>query len=178
MISTIILGILLDGDYTVYEIKKIIEKGIGIFYKASFGSLYPAVSKLLEKGYVTVNQDQEIYRKKKIYKITNSGTAAFMDWLEAPLDITDPDTSRLSKIYFFDKLAPENREQQLSEYEWNSKQYLKKLQDIEQQLVVQEDIDKHYYKLSTLYYGICVMQQTIKWCQSLRKQESLKNLMD
>ncbi|WP_081905926.1 PadR family transcriptional regulator [Kineothrix alysoides] len=39
----------LNEDLTGDDIKKLIENGIGTFYKASFGSLYPALKKLTEK---------------------------------------------------------------------------------------------------------------------------------
>ena len=40
MLESIALGMLLEKDLTGYDIKKFIENGIGVFYKASFGSLY------------------------------------------------------------------------------------------------------------------------------------------
>ena len=50
MLDYIILGMVLNEDLTGYDIKKFIENGIGVFYKASYGSLYPALKKLTEKG--------------------------------------------------------------------------------------------------------------------------------
>lgn len=49
MLEFIALGMVLEGDLTGYDIKKAIENGIGVFYKASFGSLYPALKRLTEK---------------------------------------------------------------------------------------------------------------------------------
>ena len=39
MLESIILGMVSDNDFTGYDIKKLIENGIGVFYKASYGSL-------------------------------------------------------------------------------------------------------------------------------------------
>ena len=46
MLESIILGMVSDNDFTGYDIKKLIENGIGVFYKASYGSLYPALKRL------------------------------------------------------------------------------------------------------------------------------------
>ena len=53
MLASIALGMVLEGDLTGYDIKKRIEKGIGVFYKASFGSLYPALKKLTRNGWLS-----------------------------------------------------------------------------------------------------------------------------
>ena len=50
MLESIILGMVSDNDFTGYDIKKLIENGIGVFYKASYGSLYPALKRLTDKG--------------------------------------------------------------------------------------------------------------------------------
>lgn len=41
MLEYIVLGMVNYEDMTGYDIKKYIESGISVFYKASFGSLYP-----------------------------------------------------------------------------------------------------------------------------------------
>ena len=51
MLESILLGMVLEEDLTGYDIKKRIETGIGVFYKASFGSLYPALKKMLMKSH-------------------------------------------------------------------------------------------------------------------------------
>lgn len=53
MLESLILGIVYDEDLTGYDIKKNIEKSFGVFYKASFGSLYPALKRLTGKDFVT-----------------------------------------------------------------------------------------------------------------------------
>ena len=40
-----------------------------------------------------------------------------------------------------------------------------------------ENKECFYYKLSTLYYGICITQKTIQWCQHIRMQKPLSDLI-
>ena len=77
MLESIALGMLLEKDLTGYDIKKFIENGIGVFYKASFGSLYPALKRLTEKGYLTTRDKPQGSRKKIFYHITEEGRKQF-----------------------------------------------------------------------------------------------------
>lgn len=64
MLESIILGMVSDNDFTGYDIKKLIENGIGVFYKASYGSLYPALKRLTDKGCLTTYEKPQGGRKK------------------------------------------------------------------------------------------------------------------
>lgn len=177
MLESIILGMVSDNDFTGYDIKKLIENGIGVFYKASYGILYPALKRLTDKGCLTTYEKPQGGRKKIFYHITEEGQKQFFDWLVSPTDITEGTNTHLAKIYFFDNLSPEIREQQLLEYEINNRNYLRKLNDLENKYNKMENKECFYYKLSTLYYGICITQKTIQWCQHIRMQKPLSDLI-
>jgi len=83
----------------------------------------------------------------------------------------------LVKVYFFDKLPQDIRSRQLQEYELKNLNYLRKLQALEKHFSQIEQKDCFYYKLSTLYYGICIVQDNIKWCRHIREQKPLKELI-
>lgn len=82
-IRTLCLGILTMGDATGYEIKKLFEDELSHFYEASFGSIYPALNKMTEDGWVTCTaQAQDRRPDRKVYSITPAGRMAFLDALE------------------------------------------------------------------------------------------------
>ncbi|NLK96301.1 MAG: PadR family transcriptional regulator [Clostridiales bacterium] len=178
MLESLILGMVLEEDLTGYDIKKLIEKSFGIFYKASFGSLYPALKRLTEKGYVTTCEQPQGGRQKIFYHITEEGKENFFDWLSSPMDVLDGANANLAKIYFFDKLPQEIREGKLLEYEINNTNYLHKLQALEKEFNKMDNKDCFYYKLSTLYYGICITQKTIEWCHHIREKKPLSELIE
>lgn len=178
MLEFIALGMVLEEDLTGYDIKKAIENGIGVFYKASFGSLYPALKRLTEKGLFTTSEKPQGGRRKIFYHITPEGRHRFFDWLSAPMDLFEGTNTHLAKVYFFDRLPPEVRERQLLEYEINNRNYLVRLKDLERQYSRMENLGCFYYKLSTLYYGICITQKTIQWCRHIRMQRPLPNLIE
>lgn len=178
MLESIALGMVLENDLTGYDIKKMIENGIGVFYKASFGSLYPALKRLTDKSLLTTTESPQGNRKKIFYHITEEGESQFFDWLSSPMDIFEGTNTHLAKVHFFDKLPSEIRERQLFEFEINNRNYLKRLEDLEKQYEKIENKDCFYYKLSTLYYGICITQKTIQWCEHIRMQKPLEDLIE
>lgn len=86
-VKTLCLGVLTQGDASGYEIKKQLEEGpLAYFYRAGFGSIYPALNGLDEAGLVTSTHfEQERRPGKTVYRITEKGIAAFREALrEAP----------------------------------------------------------------------------------------------
>lgn len=178
MLESFILGMVLEDALTGYDIKKRIETGIGVFYKASYGSLYPALRRLTEKSFLTTSDEPQGGRQKIFYHITEDGRNQFFGWLSSPTDILEGSNTHLAKVYFFDHLAAEVRDQQLLEYEINNRNYLKKLEELERQYSGMENKECFYYKLSTLYYGISITQKTIQWCRHIRLQMPLPDLIE
>jgi len=177
VLDYIILGMLLNKDLTGYDIKKNIESGIGVFYKASYGSLYPALKRQTEKGLLVMYEEPRGGRQKKFYGLTDDGKKGFMDWLVSPLNVLDGTNAHLARVYFFDKLPPEIRDRQLLEHEINNTNYLKKLQALEKDFIKLKNQECFYYKLSTLYYGICVTEESIRWCRHIRAGKPLSELI-
>ena len=177
MLAYIILGMVLNEDLTGYAIKKSIESGIGVFYKASYGSLYPALKRLTEKGFLTMREEPRGGRQKIFYGITESGKEVFLDWLASPVALLDGANMHLAKVYFFDKLPPDIRERQLLEHEINNENYLNKLEKLEKDFYSLENASRFYFKLSTLYYGICITRETIRWCRHIRLGNPLHDLI-
>ncbi|MCF3935138.1 PadR family transcriptional regulator [Acuticoccus sp. M5D2P5] len=82
-VSTLCLAILHHGEATGYEIKKgSVEGDYRYFVDASYGSIYPALSRLANEGYVTVREETQAGRPaRKVYAITETGHRALVDAL-------------------------------------------------------------------------------------------------
>lgn len=85
-VKTLCLGVLTLGDASGYEIKKAFEESpVGDFMEASYGSIYPALTKLTEEGLVTCEaHSQEGRPDKKVYSITQDGKKAFVAAMSNP----------------------------------------------------------------------------------------------
>ncbi len=107
-VRTICLGILTRGDATGYEIKKLFEDdGYQHFVEASFGSIYPALNRLTDEGYVSVREDsQEKRPDRKVYSITPAGRMAFIASLLKPLPEDRHRSPFVFAMLFADLLPP------------------------------------------------------------------------
>ena len=73
-VRTLCLGVLSMGDASGYEIKKRLEDGFRHFYDASYGSIYPALSRLQQEGLVDCQREAQSKRPdKKVYSLTPEG---------------------------------------------------------------------------------------------------------
>ncbi|WP_245580037.1 PadR family transcriptional regulator [Niveispirillum irakense] len=74
-VKTLCLGVLSRGDASGYEIRKEFEEGpLSHFSDAGFGSIYPALKRLLDDGMITMLPHSGDGRPdKKLYRITPAG---------------------------------------------------------------------------------------------------------
>jgi len=107
-VKTLCLGVLTLGDATGYEIRKQFEEGpFAHFFDASYGSIYPSLGRLLEKGFVSVTQHaQDGKPDRKVYSLTALGRAHFIDALG---EMPRPDKVRSEFLVhlFFAELMPD-----------------------------------------------------------------------
>jgi DNA-binding PadR family transcriptional regulator len=177
MINDIILGMLCTRQaMTGYELKKCITAGGGVFYRASYGSLYPALKKMEGQGLVVmVSGGAANGRGQKAYAVTPKGKEAFYGWLRTPMEIGEGTANHLAKVYFFDRLDEESRRSHLIAYEEANCRYLQSLMALYRDFTAQHDKEENYYKFSTLYYGIASVGQTIAWCRHIRERKPLED---
>src|SRR6516164_9385467 len=62
-----VLGFLMESEMTGYDIKRRFRDPIGFFYRASDGSLYPALKKLARDAMVTMRTERHGRRARKVY---------------------------------------------------------------------------------------------------------------
>ena len=86
-VRTLCLAILGCGDSTGYEIRKLSTEGhFSHFVDASYGSIYPALTRLEQEGLVTAREETQPGKPaRKVYSITEVGRAAFVDALSKPV---------------------------------------------------------------------------------------------
>jgi PadR family transcriptional regulator, regulatory protein AphA len=109
-VRAICLGILTRGPATGYEIKKLFDDdGYQHFVEASFGSIYPALTRLTAEGLVSVREEAQDKRPdRKVYSITPAGRTAFIASLMKPLP-EDRHRSPFAFAMLFSHLMPQPR---------------------------------------------------------------------
>jgi PadR family transcriptional regulator AphA len=103
----VILGLLTTRPMTGYDLKTTIDRSIGHFWSESYGQLYPALRALQDDGLVTVSEEAEGGRRKKLYAITDAGRGALREWLATPPAPRFVRNELLLRMFFGHQTPPE-----------------------------------------------------------------------
>jgi len=96
----LILGLLMEQPMSGYDIKKHVQKVLGAVANASYGTLYPALHKLLDEALVEMREvPQQSRPSKKVYEITQAGRQELLSWLRQPLTDDKGQREFLLKLY-------------------------------------------------------------------------------
>jgi DNA-binding PadR family transcriptional regulator len=177
MLEFILLGMLMEGTMSGYDLKKTIDSSVGIFYKASFGSLYPALKRLTDKGMVSLTETDNS-KNKKLYTLLPSGQKAFFGWLAGPLQAGR--NEQLIRIFFFDYLDEETRQRRLGEYLSKLEQELRALEAVKDivagELTEVDHPENYYYRVSVLAYGLNHFQMEKQWLRDIKERKDLNHV--
>lgn len=81
-----ILGLLMGKSMSGYDIKQQFEELLSYFFDASFGTIYPTLSKMEKEGLITKESiEQQGKPNKNMYTITEQGKAQFQSYLQSKL---------------------------------------------------------------------------------------------
>lgn len=150
MLEYVLLGLLLDQSRNGYQIKQFMMISTSNFLKASYGSLYPALGRLEQKGLIMSKEEREKGTYTKIYSITETGKARFLSWLKVPADVTDATQNHLVKLFFYDYLDIETKRSLFKLYIHQADDAILKLQQTKPNAAKCSGSDR----MSTLFYGI------------------------
>ncbi len=95
-----ILGMLLDGPSTGYEIKSLMGRSTVYFWRESDSTIYPMLKVLAKEGKVLSKVVYVGKKKKEVFSITETGRAEFKAWLESPTGSETPRNEFLLKLFF------------------------------------------------------------------------------
>ena len=103
------LGILLERNYSGYELHKLINTTLSHLRQASFGALFPALTRLQIKGFVhgTIEKNEALKDSlgKKNYTITESGRVHFRTELQKITATETINSDFLTALYFSNNLS-------------------------------------------------------------------------
>jgi DNA-binding PadR family transcriptional regulator len=126
--KSMLLGFLMRGPMTGYELKKTFSLSFSFFSGLSFGSIYPALKKMEQEGLITMRLEvQEGSPNRKVYTITEEGKKAFLGALKAPFTHERGKHPFLTRLFFFAHLTPEERIA-------TARQFLDSVEDMQKEL--------------------------------------------
>jgi PadR family transcriptional regulator AphA len=102
-VKTLCLGLLNKGEACGYDLKKEFESIFKHFYPAGYGSIYPALADLADKGLVSCEEiPQQGKPDRKIYRITDEGRLHFANALRDTTPQHKMRSEFLAMLYFSD----------------------------------------------------------------------------
>lgn len=161
MQENILLGFLLDGPQTGYQIRKSMESKTDLFFNTSPGSINPAFKKLSQNGMATAEECVENGRRKKIYTITDKGRDHFYHWMNSKVERMKIKREILLRIFFFSKISEENRDAIVSNYLSSIEKYLGLLQTIRQRVKTDGSLTR--FEQDTLQFGVDYYSFLVDW---------------
>jgi PadR family transcriptional regulator, regulatory protein AphA len=123
-VSYVVLGFVeWAGEATPYRLKQLVAGSVGNFWTLQHAQLYSEPERLAQAGYLTERRERG-GRRRKLYRITDTGRRALADWRAEPTDaIPELRAPALLKLFFGADpaaLAPpqiEAHRRKLAEYE-------------------------------------------------------------
>ncbi len=163
MIELPILGLLKDAPQYGYELKRRLDALVGYFGSASYGSLYPMLRKLEERGHVTRTVEEQRGPDRIVYKITPEGEARFLELMR------DPGVLFTLKMLFFDSILPSERRDLL---EGQRDEWARKLEQRrhDRERVGGRPGDR--YRSALVARAIDHLERDLTWMENLIEEES------
>jgi len=169
-IDCVILGLLCHEELTGYEIKKRINTMLKYFWGASYGSIYPALNDLVNRGLATKREDTENKRNKLIYTITDDGRKYLKEWLALPVEKDELRYETLLKLFFGNEQGPKQAISHIDAFAEKTKKELQYLLGAEKNLKeCLNDDTAHKYYLLTVEFGIKTYCTYLEWCKEAKK---------
>jgi len=167
----IILGFLMRGPASGYDIVKLIRTSTAFFWVEGYGQIYPTLEKLVEEKHIIAKKDPATNRNKMIYSITPSGRRELHAWLILPHQATIERNELLLKIFFGENASPKIALQHLNRARNEAHEYWNMLKSIQKSLVVKiPNYKKRVFIEATLRAGIIGAEALIKWCDETEKE--------
>lgn len=156
-----ILGVLLEGPTTGYEIKSLMGRSTAYFWRESDSTIYPMLKILAKEGKVLSEIVYVGKKKKEIFSITETGRAEFKAWLDGPTGSETPRNEFLLKLFFIT-----NQEEMVRLFQERLEKAEKTYQEfkkIEERLESLPDFPRKVIRLRALRYGMAQVALEINW---------------
>ena len=168
----VILGLLLGGPLSLYDLHKHFTGGISLFYAASFGSIQRALKQVHADGWATVEEPTGSRRRKKLYAVTELGREKWREWMMAPPTGSDAESILLAKVYHLGRLPANERTRCLAVLRARMREDAHALEALAASLdstEVPRGLREIYrYQRATLDYGIRSHSLALEWLDELQ----------
>ena len=166
-----VLGVLSDGPLHGYELRKRLTAILGPFRALSYGSLYPCLHRLTERGWVVaadVPTSPAVTRRAKVdYSLTPDGKDAFAAWVADTGPGFWDDEAFAARLAFFSRTEARVRLQLLEGRRARLQERLRSLETAIDR--AQDRVDVYEWQLQQ--HGIDGANREVGWISQLIEAE-------
>ena len=166
-----ILGMLMYGPMSGYDLKKFSDKSISHFWSENYGHIYPILKRMKTGGLVKKQVIQTEGRPTRhAYHITAKGRSVFLEWLKVPPEREIRRNEFLLKL-FFGGFLPSQALIGLIEFERRRNEMILENygQLVKKSISKLTDCGENFANL-TLSYGIKVGRARAQWCEEFLRE--------
>jgi DNA-binding PadR family transcriptional regulator len=169
-IELAVLGLLHEGPMHGYELRKRLNLMLGWGRVLSYGSLYPALKKMLRGNLIeeaTTTMTPVTRRPRIVYQVTEKGTAEFERLMSEVGPTAWEDDNFDIRFAFFGRTDMEIR---LRVLEGRRTRLQERLERIQQQLsMTEKEVDRYSAELQR--HGVESAEREVQWLSDLIKAE-------
>jgi PadR family transcriptional regulator AphA len=164
-----VLGLLLSGEHSGYDLKKKAEAGVGYVWTAARSHIYAVLPRLVEGGFATTRRvAQERRPDKQVYRLTKKGEQAFREWLEEPVDERAGSRSPfLLKVFFGGQMSRDALVAHVEQRREEAARELAEYREIEKRI---RDEEASYFGYVTLRWGLAQAEAWISWADEILRE--------
>jgi PadR family transcriptional regulator AphA len=163
-VTSVVLGLLAQGPRSGYDIKTVVDRSTRFFWAASYGQIYPELKRLEQDGLVEGEDQPRGGRGRRVYKLTEAGREALVEWLLGTTTTVELRDESLLRLFFADNLPREDALLLLEGRKRGHETYLELLRAID----ARPGRDTDFIDL-VLRWGIDFHEWGARWCDEQLK---------
>jgi PadR family transcriptional regulator, regulatory protein AphA len=160
-VTPVILGLLVRGPRSGYEIKAAVDRSTRFFWAASYGQIYPELRRLEREGLVEGENAPNGRRARRVYRLTPAGRKELETWLVGPIETVELRDESLLRLFFGDALPRETALMLLEGRKRGHEEFLEVLREID----ALPGVDPPFADL-VLRWGIAFNEWGAEWCEA------------
>lgn len=169
--SNALLGLLSMGPMSGYDIRALIGRSIGYFWRESYGQIYPGLKRLAAAGLVEKKTERQKGRPDRhVYSLTAAGRMRLKEWLKLPVTSEPPRNELLLKLFFGGHVPHSVSREHVTEFLEEHEKALKTYAAIAKELRKEADDAEIPFYLMTLSLGKHGSDASVKWARETLKQ--------
>jgi PadR family transcriptional regulator, regulatory protein AphA len=170
-----LLGLIDYKPATGYDLKTSFQKSITFFWDAALPHIYRTLKQMERQGWISSTiEHQEGKPSRKVYRVTKAGEKELLRWLAEPPETPEPRLPMLVKVFFGNRMPPEQfkthliqwREVHLGLLQKFDKEVLPVIRNAASRVDSPED---PYYWALTLDFGRRHACMVVEWCDQALK---------